>query len=75
MQSITNLYSSLYLTAIGMNARHHSEDPFDALDGERPVPTSLFVRFWSKLNLVMSSMGRISLKPKQNVLTNHKLQT
>jgi hypothetical protein len=75
MQSITNLYSSLYLTAISMNARHHSDDPFDALDGERPFPISLFVCFRSKLYLAVLDMRRLSQKPKQNVLTNQKLQT
>lgn len=59
MQPIIDLYSSVYLTAIGMDSRH-KDDPFDDLDGERPMPKSLFTRIKSRLFLVISKMRKPS---------------
>jgi hypothetical protein len=75
MQSITNLYSSVYLTAIGMNTGRHYDDPFDDLDGERPMPTSLFARIKSQLFLAISKIRKLSLKPEQDLLADRKVRT
>jgi hypothetical protein len=57
MQSITDLYSSVHLTAIGMSTGHHYDDPFDDLDGERPAPASLFARIRSRFLPAISDFG------------------
>jgi hypothetical protein len=70
MQSIAELYSSVYLTAIGMNTRRHYDDPVDDLDGERPIPKSLFARIRSQFFLAISKIRKLSLKPEQDLLTD-----
>jgi hypothetical protein len=75
MQSINDLYSSVYLTAIGMNARRHYNDPFDDLDGERPMPKSLFARIKSRSFLAISKIRKLSLKPEQDLLADRELRT
>ena len=75
MQPITDLYSSVYLTAIGMNTRRHNDDPFDELDGERPMATSLFARIKSQFFLAISKIRKPSLKPVQDLLADRELQT
>jgi|GEM_PF-3707488 len=57
MQSVTDLYSSVYLTAIGMDTRRHNDDPFDDLDGERPMPTSLFAHIKNQFFLAKSKIA------------------
>ena len=75
MQSINDLYSSVYITAIGMNTRRHCDDPFDDLDGKRPMPTSLFARIKSQFFLAISRIRKLSLKPKQDHLAGRELRT
>ena len=75
MQSINNLYSSVYITALGMNTRRHCEDVFDDLDGKRPMPKSLFARIKSHFFLAMSRIRKLSLKPKQDFLAGRNLRT
>jgi hypothetical protein len=75
MQSINDLYSSVYLTAIGMNTRRHYDDPFDELDGERPMPKSLFARIKSRFFLAISKIRKLSLKPEQDLLADLELRT
>ena len=75
MQSVTDLHSSVYLTAIGMNTRRHHDDPFDDLGGERPEPTSLFVRIRSRFYGVISRMRKLNLKPEQELLADRELRT
>jgi hypothetical protein len=75
MQSINDLYSSVYLTAIGMNTRRHYDDPFDDLDGERPMPKSLFARIKSHFFLAISKIRKLSLKPEQDLLADRELWT
>jgi len=75
MQSIANLHSSVYLTAMGMNTRRHYYDPFDALDGERPTPTSLFTPIKSRFFLAISKISKLSLKPEQDLLAARELRT
>jgi hypothetical protein len=74
-QSITDLYSSVYLTAIGMNTRRRYDDPFVELDGERPMPTSLFARIKSQLFLAISELRKLSLKPEQEFSADRELRT
>jgi hypothetical protein len=75
MQSINEIYSSVYITAIGMNTRRHCDDPFDDLDGKRPMPTSLFARIKSHFFLAISKIRKFSLKPKQDFLVGPDLRT
>ena len=75
MQSITDLYSSVYLTAIGMDTRRHCDDPFDNLDGERPMPKPLFARIKSRFFLAISRIRKLSLKPGQGLLGHRALRT
>ena len=75
MQSITNLYSSVYLTAIGMNTRRDYDDLYDELDGERPMPKSLFVRIKSRFFLAISKIRKLGLKPEQDHLADRELRT
>lgn len=75
MQSITDLYSSVYLTAIGINTGRHYDDLFDDLDGERPTPTSLFARTKSRFLLAISKIRELSLKPEQDLLADRELRT
>jgi hypothetical protein len=75
MQSITDLHSSVYLTAIGMNTRRHFDDPFDELDGERPTPKPLFARIKSRFFLAISRIRKLSLKQEQGVLADRELRT
>ncbi len=49
MKSIAGLHSSVYLTAIGIDAPRHPADPYDAFDGDRPVRRSLFARIMNRL--------------------------
>jgi hypothetical protein len=72
MESITHLYSSVYLTAIGMNTRHHDDDPFEALDGERPLPPWLFARSLSQFFLAISNLRKLSLSSVQGLLANRE---
>jgi hypothetical protein len=74
MQSITDLYSSVYLTATGMNTRRHYDDPFGELDGERPMPTSRFARIKSQFFLAISKIRILSLKPER-LLADRELRT
>jgi len=71
MNPVTDLYSSVYLTAIGMNTRRHCDDPFDELDGERPMPKSLFARIKSQFFLATSKIR----KPEQDILADRELRT
>jgi len=75
MQSITDLYSSVYLTAIGMDTRRHCDDLFDNLDGERPMPKPLFARIKSQFFLAISKIRKLSLKPEQEFLADQELRT
>ncbi len=75
MQSITDLYSSVYLTATGMNTGRHYDDPFEELDGERPVPKPLFARIKNRFVLAISKMRKLDLKPKQGHLADRELRT
>ena len=75
MQSITDLHSSVYLTAISMNTRRHCDDPFDELDGERPMPKSLLARIKSQFFLAISKIRKLSLKPEQEFLADQELRT
>ena len=75
MQSINNLYSSVYLTALGMNTRRHCDDAFDDLDGKRPMPKPLFARIKSRFFLAISRIRKLSLKPKQDFLAGRNLRT
>jgi hypothetical protein len=72
MQSITDLHSSVYLTAIGMNTRRRYDDPFDDLDGERPIPASLFARIKSQFFLAISRIRKLGLKSEQDLLADRK---
>lgn len=74
MQPIADLYSSVYLTAIGMNTRRHYDDLFDELDGERSMPTSFFARIKSQFFLAISNIRKLSLKPKQDPLADRELR-
>ena len=74
MQPITDLYSSVYLTAIGMDTRRHDDDPFDDLDGERPMPKPLFARIKSRFFLAISRIRKLSLKPGQALLADRALR-
>ena len=65
MQSITNLYSSAYLTAIGMDTRRHDNDPFHEMDGERPIPKSLIALIKGRFIPVAARIRKISLKAKE----------
>lgn len=75
MQSITDLHSSVYLTAIGMSSRHHHEDPFDELDGERPKPTSVLARIKSQFFQAIPKMRKLYLRPQQQALADQQLRT
>ena len=75
MQPINDLYSSVYLTAIGMNTRRHYDDPFDEQDGGRPIPKSLFARIKSQFFLAISKIRKLSLKPEQDLLADRELRT
>ena len=75
MQSINHLYSSVYITAIGMNTRRHCDDAFDDLDGKRPMPEPLFARIKSRFFLAISRIRKLSLKPKQDFLAGRNLRT
>jgi hypothetical protein len=75
MQSINDLYSSVYITAIGMKTRRHCDDPFDDLDGRRPMPKPLFARITGRFFLVISRIRKLSLKPKQDFLAGRNLRT
>ena len=75
MQPINDLYSSVYLTAMGMNTRRHYDDPFDDLDGEQPMPKSLFARIKSQFFLAISKIRKLSLKPEQDLLADQELRT
>jgi hypothetical protein len=75
MQSINDLYSSVYLTAIGMDTRRHDEDPFDELDGERPMPKPLLARIKSRFFLAISKIRKLGLKPEQDLLADRELRT
>lgn len=75
MQSIPDLHSSVYLTAIGMNTRRHYDDPFDELDGERPTPKPLFARIKTWFFLAISKMRKLDLKPEQGHLADRELRT
>ena len=75
MQSIFDLHSSVYLTASGMNTGRHYYDPFDELDGERPMPKPLFARIRSRFFLAISMMRKLSLKPEQDLLADRELRT
>jgi hypothetical protein len=75
MQSITDLCSSVHLTAIGMNTGRHCDDPFDDLDGEQPAPAPLFARIKSRLLLAISKIRKFGLKPEQDLLADRELRT
>ena len=74
MQSVVDLYSSVYLTAIGMDTRSRCEDPFDELDGERPKGKSLLTRIKSQFIPVIFRRPRQDLKPDQELLTERELR-
>jgi len=75
MQSITDLYSSAYLTATGMNGRPHPDNPFDEWGREPPIPRSLFARIRSRLLLAISRMRKPGLKPGHDLLSDRELRT
>lgn len=75
MQSINNLYSSVYITAIGMNTRRHCDNPLEELDGGRPMPTSLLAHIKSLFFLAISRIRKLSLKPDQDILADRELRT
>lgn len=75
MESITDLYSSVYLTAVGMNTRRHNDESFAEMDGERPMPTSLFARIKSQFFLAISKIRNLSLKPEQHLLADREPRT
>jgi hypothetical protein len=74
MRSITDLYSSAYLTAIGMNNRRQHRDPFDELDGERPMPRSLFSRVTRRVGTAIATMRKLWLRPERDLLADSQLR-
>ncbi len=75
MQSITDLYSSAYVTATGMNRRTHHDNPFDEWEREPPFPKSHFTRIKSRFFLAISRIRKLSLKPEQDPLADRELRT
>ena len=75
MQSITDLYSSAYLTATGMSRRPHHDNPFDEWEREPPIPKSLFARIRSRFFLAISRIRKPGLKAGQDLLADRELQT
>ncbi len=75
MQTITDLYSSAYVTATGMNRQPYHGNPFEAWEREPPISRSLFARFKSRCFLAISRMRKPSLKPEQDLLVGRELQT
>ncbi|MDP1702857.1 MAG: hypothetical protein Q8L53_18105 [Aestuariivirga sp.] len=75
MQSINDLYSSVYLTATGMNRRPHHDNPFDEWEREPPIPKSLFALIMSRFFLAISRIRKLSLKPEQDLSVDRELRT
>lgn len=75
MQSIVDLHSSVYLTSIGMNTMRQGGDRFDAVEGERPKPKSLFSRMISQIFRVISRGPSPNLKPVYGLFADRKLKT
>lgn len=75
MQPITDLYSSAYLTAAGMNRRPRHDNPFDEWAREPPIPKPLFARIKSRVFLAISRMRKPGLKPGQDLLADGELRT
>lgn len=75
MQSINNLYSSVYVTAIGMNTRRYCDDQLDVLDGKQPMPKSHFARIKCHFFLAIARLRKLSLKPESDLLADRELRT